>query len=81
MVIMRVPVVDSLHQAATGWIQYSSTCCQVRVGACGHVLSCQTLNVTASRGPISDGAYPVLKCPRRSCWEPGYVLSRGGGDV
>jgi hypothetical protein len=41
-------------------------------GGCGHVLSCQTLNVTASRGPDSDGACLVLKASRR-------VLGRGGG--
>jgi hypothetical protein len=57
--------------------QYSSTCCQVRVGTCGHVLSCQALNVIASRGSGSGDAYPVLKAPGRGCREPGYILSCG----
>jgi hypothetical protein len=39
-------------------------------GGCGHVLSCQTLNVAASRGPDSDGACLVLKAS-------GRVLGRG----
>jgi hypothetical protein len=44
--------------------QLSSACCQVDVGACGHVLSCQALNVTVSRGPGFGGAYPILEAPR-----------------
>jgi hypothetical protein len=47
--------------------QYSRTCCQVHVGACGHVLKCQALNIAASQGPGSSGAYPVLKAPGHSC--------------
>jgi hypothetical protein len=43
--------------------QHSSTYCQVCVGVCGRVLSCQSLNVAASRGPGSNGAQPVLKAP------------------
>jgi hypothetical protein len=45
--------------------QYSSTCCQARRGTCGHVLSCQALNVAASQGPGSSGTYPILNGPRR----------------
>jgi hypothetical protein len=33
------------------------------MGACGHVLSCLVLNVTASREPGSVGAYLMLKEP------------------
>jgi hypothetical protein len=77
MVIMCVPLLKLLHQVATGYIQYLSTYYQVRVGAYGHVLSCQAFNTTTSRGPNSGGAYPVLKAPRCCCWEPGYDLSRG----
>jgi hypothetical protein len=47
------------------------------MGACGHVLSCQTLNIAASCGFGSSGAYSVLKAPRHGYREPGYVLSRG----
>jgi hypothetical protein len=38
--------------------------CQVRLGACGYVLSCQVLNDVAFQGPSYDGAYPVLESPR-----------------
>jgi hypothetical protein len=47
------------------------------VGTCGCVLSCQTLNVTASQGPGFRGAYLAPKAPERGCREPGYVLSQG----
>jgi hypothetical protein len=57
--------------------QYSSTRYQVRVGAYGHVLSCQALNVIASRGASSDGAYPVLKTPGHSYQEHGCILCWG----
>jgi hypothetical protein len=43
--------------------QYLSAHCQVRVGACGYVLSCLALNGVASRGSSSSVAYPVLKKP------------------
>jgi hypothetical protein len=36
----------------------------MHVGSCCYVLSCQALNVTASRGPGSNDAYPVLKHPQ-----------------
>jgi hypothetical protein len=45
------------------WIPILSTGCQVHVGACGHLLSCQTLNATTSRISSSGGACPVLKSP------------------
>jgi hypothetical protein len=48
-------------------------------GAYGHIMSCQVLNGATSRGPDSYDAYPVLKAPGRGYWEPGRVLSRGGG--
>jgi hypothetical protein len=47
------------------------------MGACGHVLSCQALNATASRGHSSGGDYLVLKTPEhgsrgaRVCPAPG----------
>jgi hypothetical protein len=47
------------------------------VGACSHVLSCQELNITASRGPDSSDAYPVLKAPGRGCWGTERVSSWG----
>jgi hypothetical protein len=56
-------------------LQYLSTCCQVCVGSCGHVLSCHALNVTASRGPSPSGTYPVLKAPGCGCWGPEHVPS------
>jgi hypothetical protein len=42
--------------------------CQGRVGTCGYILSCQALNVIASRGPNLD-TYLVLENPR--VWPPG----------
>jgi hypothetical protein len=48
MVIMRVPVVELLCQAETGWISVLKYLLSGAHGACGHVLSCQTLNVAAS---------------------------------
>jgi hypothetical protein len=36
--------------------QYSSACCQVCVGACDHVVSCQAFNAAASWGPDSSGS-------------------------
>jgi hypothetical protein len=50
----------------------------VRVGVCGYVLSCLTLNDAASCGPDSSGAYRILKSPLGVIvgW-PGCVLSRG----
>jgi hypothetical protein len=81
MTIMRVPVVGLLCEAVTDRFQHSSTCCQVHVGACGHNLSYQTLNVTASRGPGSCGAYSVLKAHGHGCREPGRVLSWGNKDL
>jgi hypothetical protein len=46
------------------------------MGTWDPVLSCQAFDVTASRGPNSDGAYPVLEDPRRGCRESGHVSSR-----
>jgi hypothetical protein len=60
-----------------GWLQHSCTCYQVRVSACCRVFLCQTLNVDASLGPGSVGAYPILKAPGCGFRESGYVLSRG----
>jgi hypothetical protein len=46
-----------------------------RLGTCGVVLSCQTFNVAASRGPDSGGAYPVLEAPGHS--PPSLVMRLG----
>jgi hypothetical protein len=43
--------------------QHSSACCQVHMGACGYVLSCQIFNTVVSRGPGSGSAYRALKAP------------------
>jgi hypothetical protein len=48
------------------------------VDSCGHILSHQAINVTASRDPNADGAHPLLKAPRRGDWLPGPVSDRGG---
>jgi hypothetical protein len=50
------------------------------VGACGRFLSCQALNVAASREPGSVGTYLMLKAPGCGSREPGYVL-RGGDEA
>jgi hypothetical protein len=82
MVTVHVPVVELLcFRRQQEVFQQSSTCYQVRGGACGHVLSYHTLNVTAFRGPGSRGAYPVLKSPERGWRELGCVLSRGDNDL
>jgi hypothetical protein len=44
--------------------------------ACDYVLSCQALNVTASRGPGSGSAYPILKAP--GCSRRGPGVCRAG---
>jgi hypothetical protein len=46
------------------------------VDTCGHVLSCQAFNVTASREPGSIDTDPMLKARGRGSQEPRYVLSR-----
>jgi hypothetical protein len=50
--------------------------CQARVGAHKYVLSCETLNGTASQGSSSIGAYQVLESPRCDCRGPDCVLSQ-----
>jgi hypothetical protein len=47
------------------------THCQVRLGACSRVLSCQALNANASWGPASSGAYPIPKAPEHGYRETG----------
>jgi hypothetical protein len=59
MVFRRVPLVQLLHQVTMEHIQYSSTYCQVHVGSCSRVLSCQAISATASRGPDAGSAYLV----------------------
>jgi hypothetical protein len=49
MVIMRVLVEELLCQAVMGRFQHLSACCQVRVHACGYVLSCLALNGATSQ--------------------------------
>jgi hypothetical protein len=58
--------------------QYSSTYYQALVGACGHVLLRQALNVVASRDPGASKAFLILKAPGWSDWVPG--LFPGGGE-
>jgi hypothetical protein len=75
IVIMRGSVAELLCQGQQDGFQYLSIYCQVHVSASGHVLLCQSLNVVASRGPGSSGAYPILKAPECGCREPRRVLS------
>jgi hypothetical protein len=51
MVIMRVPLVESLCQMVMEWIPTHEYLLPGVRGACGHVLSCQTINATSSRNP------------------------------
>jgi hypothetical protein len=51
MVIMLVPLVESLCQAAMRWIPELAYLLPGVRGECGHVLSCQTVNAAASRDP------------------------------
>jgi hypothetical protein len=48
MAIMRVPLVDSLCQAVLGRLPTLEYLLLGMCGACGHVLSCQKVNATAS---------------------------------
>jgi hypothetical protein len=70
----RSLVVELLCHAATDGFQYSRTWYQVCVCTCGHVMSYQALNVVASWGPGSSGAYPVLKALGRGCLGPGACV-------
>jgi hypothetical protein len=63
MVIIYIPVVGLLCKEATGRISLLKYFCQVCVGACGYVLSCQALNIIDSRGFGYSGAYPALGSP------------------
>jgi hypothetical protein len=51
MVIMRVPLVELLHQAVMGWIPALKYLLPGMCGACCHVLSCRAINGIASRDP------------------------------
>jgi hypothetical protein len=46
------------------------------MGTCGHVLSCQTLNATASQDPDVSRTYPVPKGPGQSDWMPGPISGK-----
>jgi hypothetical protein len=46
---MRVPLVELLHQVVMRWIPTLECLLPGMCGACGHVLSCQAVNATASR--------------------------------
>jgi hypothetical protein len=61
--------------------QYSSTCCQTHVGACGDVLWCQALSVTVSRDLGVGKTYSVLKAPGEVAGSPGSSWTRGGGGA
>jgi hypothetical protein len=45
MVNMRAPLVELLYQMAMGWIPTLEYLLLGVCGACGHVLSCQAVNV------------------------------------
>jgi hypothetical protein len=45
---MCVPLVELLRQAVMGWITALEYLLPGARGACGHVLLCQAVNVTAS---------------------------------
>jgi hypothetical protein len=47
-----------------GWIQYSSTYFQMRVGSFDHVPLCQAPKAATSRGPGASNAYLLLEAPR-----------------
>jgi hypothetical protein len=51
------------------------------VSACGHILSCQVVNVAASRDPGVGKAYPILKTPRWNDWMPDPSRVRKGGRL
>jgi hypothetical protein len=51
MVIMRIPFVESLCQAAMGHVPALKYLLPGARGACGYVLSCQTINDTTSQDP------------------------------
>jgi hypothetical protein len=50
------------------------------MSSCGHVLSCQAINATASRDLGTGRAYPVLKALGQGNWMPGPIrVGEGGG--
>jgi hypothetical protein len=51
MVIMRVPLVELMYQAVMEQISALEYLLPSARGACGHVLSCQTINASFSRYP------------------------------
>jgi hypothetical protein len=48
MAFRHVSLIQLLHKVAMGWIQHSSTCCQMRVGSFGYIPSCQAPKATTS---------------------------------
>jgi hypothetical protein len=78
MPIMHVPMVEFRCQAATGWIPILK---YLLSGTSGHPWPCPIVPsikyCSASRGPASRGAFPVLKASVHACREPGCVLSWG----
>jgi hypothetical protein len=74
MMIMCILMVELLCQMVMGW---PSVLKYLLSGACGHVLLGHVFNSATSQEPVSVGAYPMPKTPRRGSREPGYVLSRG----
>jgi hypothetical protein len=61
MPIMCVSVVEFLYQVVTRQILILKYLLSGTHGSCGHVLSCQALNVAASRGHGSCGALPGIE--------------------
>jgi hypothetical protein len=48
------------------------------VGSCGHVPSCQAINVITSQDPGTGSSYLLMKAPRRVDWTPRPISGRGG---
>jgi hypothetical protein len=61
--------------------QHLSTCCQVCIGSCDHIPSCQVPEVATSRGPGAGSAYLLLIAPGRAwpeAWDLPRVEEEGG---
>jgi hypothetical protein len=63
-----------------GLIRHSSTHCQVRVGSCVYIMSCQAISVTASRCSYAGSVYLVMEAPGWGDLTPGPFPGYGKGQ-
>jgi hypothetical protein len=88
MAFRRLSLVEVLHQAAMGWIRHLSTCCQVRVGSCGHIPSYKAPRPLLPKAPrsvtliIAESPWACLaKGPRLVPCRGGRRDDQIGGEI